>query len=198
MLFKTVCDVYSLIPEENYTIPPEAEGLAAKEENKGKSGATQRQDGSDEGSGEDTEDKIAVSTGATTRRHKQTPSLGSSVATIQEGDEDGGQESPAKMVETNTIGSTEHSTTHEPPLAKVSKAVETVDPVPPPTESIPTTGATEVKLESDLKPKEEESDEHGEPKEVNSMEEATPNPTSVAPNNATYSIKVEEEEKPEE
>ncbi|KAB8648498.1 hypothetical protein FH972_026154 [Carpinus fangiana] len=26
-LFKTVCDVYQLIPEDNYTIPPEAEGL---------------------------------------------------------------------------------------------------------------------------------------------------------------------------
>ena len=26
ILFKTVCDVYGLIPEDNYTIPPEAEG----------------------------------------------------------------------------------------------------------------------------------------------------------------------------
>ncbi|KAF2455040.1 Mob1/phocein, partial [Lineolata rhizophorae] len=26
-LFKTVCDAYSLIPEDNYTIPPDAEGL---------------------------------------------------------------------------------------------------------------------------------------------------------------------------
>jgi hypothetical protein len=27
VLFKTVCDMYGLIPEENYTVPPEAEGL---------------------------------------------------------------------------------------------------------------------------------------------------------------------------
>ncbi|KAI9695486.1 MAG: hypothetical protein M1820_008588 [Bogoriella megaspora] len=27
VFFKTVCDVYSLIPEDNYTVPPEAEGI---------------------------------------------------------------------------------------------------------------------------------------------------------------------------
>ena len=27
VFFKTVCDVYGLIPEENYTVPPEAEGI---------------------------------------------------------------------------------------------------------------------------------------------------------------------------
>lgn len=30
ILFKTICDFYALIPQENYTIPPEAEGLQAK------------------------------------------------------------------------------------------------------------------------------------------------------------------------
>jgi len=31
VFFKTVCDLYNLIPEDNYTIPPEAEGIESVE-----------------------------------------------------------------------------------------------------------------------------------------------------------------------
>ena len=86
-LFKTVCDVYGLIQEDNYTIPPEAEGLPSKAE-----AEHHRQEKvvmkktSDEESEEDA--SILQIAGATTRRHKHTPSVGSAVGTIAEGEED--------------------------------------------------------------------------------------------------------------
>ncbi len=104
MFFKTVCDFYSLIPEDNYTIPPEAEGIMedAKSEKVGGSDkpavtatdedhrngqlAILRKE--DDDNGEDTDPTTTISTGATTRRHKHTPSTGSSVTTIVEGDDE--------------------------------------------------------------------------------------------------------------
>ena len=92
VLFKTICDVYSLIQEENYTIPPEAEGLVApatKEEDMQEGKAILKKQSSEEDvKGGNADTTTMVSTGATTRRHKQTPSMGSAVTTIQEGDEE--------------------------------------------------------------------------------------------------------------
>lgn len=89
MLFKTVCDEYHLIPEENYTVPPEAEGLVVKkEEGPEAKSLLPKQDKETKAGSEEDEDKTMLSTGATTRRHKQTPSIGTSFMTIQEGDED--------------------------------------------------------------------------------------------------------------
>lgn len=92
ILFKTVCDVYALIPTENYTIPPEAEGLVTSSTeiqgiplsvtNMKKSAA------SDEQKKEDGNATTTISTGATTRRHKHTPSTGSVVTVIHEGEEE--------------------------------------------------------------------------------------------------------------
>ena len=93
-LFKTVCDVYGLIQEDNYTIPPEAEGLPSKEEmehNRQEKAGTKKT-GDEEGEEEGTSLQVA---GATTRRHKHTPSVGSAVGTIAEGEEDE-SESPVK------------------------------------------------------------------------------------------------------
>ena len=93
-LFKTVCDVYGLIQEDNYTIPPEAEGLPSKVDvehhRQEKSGV--KKTGDDEVEEDATTLPIA---GAPTRRHKHTPSLGSAVGTIAEGEEDE-SESPVK------------------------------------------------------------------------------------------------------
>ena len=107
IFFKTVCDYYNLIPEDNYTIPPEAEGLVSSEEGQSArssqastqpdrviiskqdstpvfdtKGTNLQQDDSSDGP------NTTISTGATTRRHKHTPSTGSSVNTILEGEED--------------------------------------------------------------------------------------------------------------
>ena len=106
-LFKTVCDTYGLIQEDNYTIPPEAEGLSSKaetEHRRHEKAVTKT--GDDEGE----EDASTLQhAGATTRRHKHTPSVGSAVGTIAEGEEDE-SESPVK----DKAG----------PLAQISNAAE--------------------------------------------------------------------------
>lgn len=130
MLFKTVCDVYSLIPEENYTIPPEAEGLAAKDGDK-KNGdkkegkAVLKEQGNDDtATTDDADATTTTSTGATTRRHKATPSFSSSVAAIAEGDEDDSKaDSPTK----DKGGVPVHGISgisKEAPLAQISKTAE--------------------------------------------------------------------------
>lgn len=115
-LFKTVCDVYGLIQEDNYTIPPEAEGLPSKEEieHDRQEKASTKKTGDEEGE----EDAIAPQiAGATTRRHKQTPSVGSAVGTIAEGEE---YESESPVKEKGG------------PLAQISNAAEKKDNVPEP------------------------------------------------------------------
>ena len=123
IFFKTVCDMYNLIPEDNYTVPPEAEGITSEKEYRGfdEGQYSETMSSSSQGSiirppkeGQATTEDPAtvtstmktgatfdkqkedstnattttISTGATTRRHKHTPSLGSAVTTIAEGDED--------------------------------------------------------------------------------------------------------------
>ncbi|MCJ1397329.1 hypothetical protein MMC11_000521 [Xylographa trunciseda] len=99
ILYKTVCDVYNLIPEENYTVPPEAEGLgeevdfSLREKSHALPERTSsvRQNNTADVPKAQEDGEIAtttISTGATTRRHKHTPSTGSLVATITEGDEE--------------------------------------------------------------------------------------------------------------
>ncbi|KIX94656.1 uncharacterized protein Z520_09702 [Fonsecaea multimorphosa CBS 102226] len=102
LLFKVVCDEYHLIPEDSYTIPAEAEGV--HEAAIDREGALRPQILHRDNAGSSTLDEpstgstlsdipvamapTTVSTGATTRRHKHTPSTGSHVATIAEGQEE--------------------------------------------------------------------------------------------------------------
>ena len=100
VLFKTVCDVYELLPAENYKLPPEAEGLESESgSEEGREGETpvaptgilKREDrlGTEEG------DEVFNAPGGVgrtnTRRHvRQTPSVGSAVTTVLEADEEEG------------------------------------------------------------------------------------------------------------
>lgn len=76
--FKTVCDSYQLIPEDNYTIPPEAEGLEPDAEesrrtaNPASAGILRR---SSDGDNKGQHDGAAV----TARRHKHALSRGGSI-----------------------------------------------------------------------------------------------------------------------
>ncbi|PSN69330.1 Mob1/phocein [Corynespora cassiicola Philippines] len=97
ILFKTVCDVYGLIPEDNYTIPSEAEGVEPSAEPLAAPPKIMSRDeplsGSDiSGTGsviENTADG-ALSTGTTTtKRHRHSPSVGAmSVTTVVEESEE--------------------------------------------------------------------------------------------------------------
>lgn len=93
VFFKTVCDMFSLIPEDNYTIPLEAEGPDAvlpKEDEpvETKRLTILRKDNEDPFAGSVEGMDPSISTGATTRRHKHSPSTGSRVTTITESAED--------------------------------------------------------------------------------------------------------------
>jgi hypothetical protein len=95
IFFKTVCDVYQLIPEDNYTIPPEAEGEREDaEETPVNATAPEvmhllKKNPSENTSPHPEADvNTTISVGATTRRHKHTPSTGSHVTTIAEGPEE--------------------------------------------------------------------------------------------------------------
>ncbi|EFR04548.1 Mob1 family protein [Nannizzia gypsea CBS 118893] len=96
VFFKTVCDVYNLIPDDNYTIPPEAEGEASSTD----SSTSQNQGVNRRLTILRKEDSVTAtppnsleepSTGlsaATTRRHRHSPSTGVGVTTIAEAAED--------------------------------------------------------------------------------------------------------------
>ena len=89
-LFKTICDSYALIPEDNYTIPLEAEGLESREEEDMRINeeAMKRQAGFGTTS-KQTTDSEKQGGAATARKHRSAPSkTGSSVATVMEENED--------------------------------------------------------------------------------------------------------------
>lgn len=104
MFFKTVCDEYHLIPEDSYTIPAEAEGSSEDSNDQSTSSASEagsrmqilrkdNQNAPDENSASPSTSTAnpattTTTTGATTRRHKHTPSTGSHVAIIPEGQEE--------------------------------------------------------------------------------------------------------------
>jgi hypothetical protein len=102
VFFKTVCDVYDLLPAENYKLPPEAEGLdstsgAGDVEDKSTDRKHQPQHPQlgpisiakppSQRDGEDG-DYSAMSRTNTRRHIKSSPSVGSAVTTVPEADED--------------------------------------------------------------------------------------------------------------
>lgn len=95
IFFRTVCDIFQLIPEDNYTIPPEAEGPDAiqpqpklEEQPDSKRLTILRKEIETPLPAEVEGLDPSISTGATTRRHKHSPSTGSRVTTITESAED--------------------------------------------------------------------------------------------------------------
>lgn len=93
LLFKTVCDEYRLIPEDNYTIPPEAEGIETTPvATRAAPSILQRDSADPEPAG-----NITLATGNTTKRHRHTMSHDRSVSVSTviheevEEDEDGDQ-----------------------------------------------------------------------------------------------------------
>ncbi|KAL8991913.1 MAG: hypothetical protein Q9169_007535, partial [Polycauliona sp. 2 TL-2023] len=121
IFFKTVCDVYNLLPQDSYTIPPDAEGISTSEEESNEfDRSSNKNPDNDLSKGEETEATTTISTGATTRRHKHTPSTGSAVTTIAEGREDDDEEhhSPDKDVPLNILSSSALKASSNSILAK--------------------------------------------------------------------------------
>ncbi|KAL8645653.1 MAG: hypothetical protein Q9226_007203 [Calogaya cf. arnoldii] len=133
IFFKTVCDVYNLLPQDSYTIPPEAEGIPSEEDESHEfDRSSNKNPDNDLSKGEETEATTTISTGATTRRHKHTPSTGSAVTTIAEGREDDDDEhhSPDKDVPLDILSSSALKASSTSILAKspsTDKASDTED-----------------------------------------------------------------------
>ncbi|KAL6896404.1 Mob1/phocein [Trichoderma evansii] len=93
VFFKTVCDLYDLLPAENYKLPPEAEGLEAHPEfdvNRAQPPQILKPSASQTGANEGDDDGLHGGVNRTnTRRHiRSSPSTGSSVTTVMEAEEE--------------------------------------------------------------------------------------------------------------
>ncbi|KAH8729039.1 Mob1/phocein [Phaeosphaeriaceae sp. PMI808] len=96
VLFKTVCDFYGLIPEDNYTIPPEAEGIEPTSDSRSSiPPLILKREPSGPGPDSDNSSIIegitdhSLST-ATTKRHRHSPSVGATAVTtvVEESEEE--------------------------------------------------------------------------------------------------------------
>lgn len=116
IFFKTVCDVYHLMPEDSYTVPAEAEGIvsqpsttsSAEEKPAGPRMAILKR--GDENSLHSSSIEDLNDAGSTARRHKHSPSTGSRVTTITESAEDSEDAKP-ELVDANEDAAAE--TTNE-------------------------------------------------------------------------------------
>ena len=139
IFYKTVCDVYQLIPEENYTVPPEAEGLALDEDsalkeqdsklelNAGAKRISATEKGLLTAQAGDQVAQTTLSTGATTRRHKSTPSTGSLVTTIAEGDEENEDKDTQQPLDDAALPSTVRRDPSSSPPKRPSQATNFTD-----------------------------------------------------------------------
>jgi hypothetical protein len=126
VFFKTVCDLYDLLPAENYKLPPEAEGLEAPppEPEPEKPLPQILKPPSQQRSANVEEDSSHHGVGRTnTRRHiRSSPSTGSAVTTVIEADEDDTDGVMKKVKELQI--STPETVDEEPEVAEVPVIVE--------------------------------------------------------------------------
>ena len=180
VFFKTVCDEYGLIQAENYTIPPEAEGLEPKEVNRDTPVAPQPPAGMsllkrpEENKSEQQLPEPAgnevVSTGDTTKRHRNTAhNRSTSVATTitEEVEEDEEVPSKPSLDRAPTVkkdGGLSRSDTIKPqpaaePEAEAEAAQDSVVVEEPPTEDSEQTEAAAADSKPEGKDAEEEEAE---------------------------------------
>ncbi|KXH28354.1 Mob1/phocein family protein [Colletotrichum nymphaeae SA-01] len=96
VFFKTVCDMYDLLPAENYKLPPEAEGLETATAVPDANGGDKKQlpmsivkPSHRESLGQSEDDNFQPVGRTATRRHvRASPSVGSAVTTVVEADEE--------------------------------------------------------------------------------------------------------------
>ncbi|KAL2808796.1 Mob1/phocein [Aspergillus granulosus] len=166
MFFKTVCDMYNLIPSDNYTIPPEAEGDEAHQPQQVQDHGDLRRltilrkDNEPLLPPLDQVEPATISTGATTRRHKSSPSIGSRVTTINESAEDA--EEPAQMASSEVKEPSQVPTEAASDAAsilvqspqstesQVTVAEVELEDEAPSTNEVPTVEETKVQQESNL------------------------------------------------
>ncbi|PKX98974.1 Mob1 family protein [Aspergillus novofumigatus IBT 16806] len=171
IFFKTVCDMYKLIPEDNYTVPAEAEGLDANqsmlEQADNRRMTILRKDSEDP---LENIEPSSISTGATTRRHKNSASISSRVTTISEGAEESEEQQKAEPV-------------MESKDEKSAEAVPEVESEPQPAEEVASEEQKEAAdapgpdpAESQVTVEEVQEDEEGKPSDTNTEAAAKDEP----------------------
>ena len=97
IFYKTVCDVYGLVPEDNYTIPPEAEGIEPSTEAKPSAPPLIMKREPSDSSSQISVNTLAegmsdhtLSTAGTTKRHRHSPSVGATIVqtVVEENEEE--------------------------------------------------------------------------------------------------------------
>jgi len=142
VFFKTVCDEYRLIPEDNYTIPPEAEGIestpiATHHTQPNVMRREAEQTAPEEGVGEPA-GNVVTATGNTTKRHRQGyADRQSSVSTIiheeaeEEEDNAETESSPARVQVTEIEpGESPEEVSTEPPMVIIQAEDEPAESAP--------------------------------------------------------------------
>ncbi|EAQ88077.1 hypothetical protein CHGG_04696 [Chaetomium globosum CBS 148.51] len=216
VFFKTVCDVYDLLPAENYKLPPEAEGLDSN------SGAADLGDRGDRRqqqqqpqllgpisiakppSQRDGEDGDYSSVSRTnTRRHiKSSPSTGSAVTTVPEADEDDGSDlshrlrgmrisAPPSVAEDERESATIPVIVEHKPLTAAEHPIRPPSVIPPPGAE---TGGSQVKQEPAPDVAMQEADTPGPEHDFATEPEA---PAQTLPDSTTSEPKPEHQPEPE-
>jgi hypothetical protein len=161
VFYKTVCDVYNLITEENYTVPAEAEGIERAAESRSSilpqilkrepSNPGPQDDGS---TINESMSDHSLSTAGTTKRHRHSPSVGAtSVHTVVEENEEE-EERPALQSRpaTQIFGSVEEdndTTVIEDSQTSNNEAEADVEETAPASEATQATGQAQKQSASD-------------------------------------------------
>lgn len=188
IFFKTVCDMYKLIPEDNYTVPAEAEGLEAsqpmQEQADDRRMTILRKESDDP---LENIEPSSISTGATTRRHKNNPSISSRVTTISEGAEEEEQKADP-VVEAGEAVEAESKETMPEPEPETQPADEVAS------EELKEAAETPAHdpAESQVTVEEVQEDEEGKPSDTNTATAANDEQATVQPAEESEAPKAEE------
>ncbi|KAJ4363074.1 hypothetical protein N0V83_010194 [Neocucurbitaria cava] len=213
IFFKTVCDVYGLIPEDNYTIPSEAEGIEPPTESRSSAPPMiLKREPSEPGSQDFSDNATLVegvadhtlSTAGTTKRHRHSPSVGAtSVSTVveeneEEEDHSGEEPRPVTQISESTPEEDDITVLEEPETAndeaEAESAAEPTHAVPEAPETADESESPSQIGEKDIEPEpqEEEKNQQG------SVEGHVPTETTESEDSAAESEAPEAEPKAEE
>ena len=184
IFFKTVCDVYGLIPEDNYTIPPEAEGIEPPTESRSSMPPLiLKREPSEPGpkepeftSGTEGPAEHTLSTAGTTKRHRHSPSVGAmSVATVVEETEE--EEDPSSKEPPRAVTQLSDAASKDSEPAQSEETNSTTESATP--DETTTADTTQIADESTEQKAAEEDVKEGAKEEAKETEEEAGN--SVAP-----------------
>lgn len=136
VFFKTVCDLYDLLPAENYKLPPEAEGLDEPVSEPDPPPTILKPTVQQRG-GLDDEDGLHSVGRTNTRRHiRSSPSTGSAVTTVMETDEDEADAASGKLLNIRRSEPSQPSADRrEPEVVEVPVIVEQAAPASTPSQA---------------------------------------------------------------